>query len=107
MPFKLKRLDGSVTPFRNSEYLPFYYLIPRSILQKCGAELNSIPRNPRMVFANREACEFKIIVKFAYDIFGFPIVNRVAPHAFLGTGVNCLQHCLRYSGEFNLFSQDS
>ena len=29
MPFKLKRLDGSVTPFRNSEYLPFYYFIPR------------------------------------------------------------------------------
>lgn len=55
MPLKLKRRDGSVTPFRNSEYLPFYYFIPRSILQKCGAELNSIPRNSRMVFASREA----------------------------------------------------
>lgn len=58
MPFKLKSLDGSVTPFHDSEYLPFYYFIPRSILQKCGAELNSISHNPRMVFASREACEF-------------------------------------------------
>lgn len=73
MPFKLKRLDGSVTPFRNSEYLPFYYFIPRSILQKCGAELNSISRNPRMVFANREACEF-----IESDLFKLLIIDATA-----------------------------
>lgn len=30
MPLKLKRRDGSVTLFRNAEYIPFYYLIPKS-----------------------------------------------------------------------------
>ena len=73
MPLKLKRRDGSVTPFRNSEYLPFYYFIPRSILQKCGAELNSIPRNPRMVFASREACEF-----IDSDLFKLLIIDATA-----------------------------
>lgn len=58
MPFKLERRDGSDTPFCKSEYLSFYHFIPRIILQKCGAELNSIPRNPRMVFAIREVREF-------------------------------------------------
>jgi hypothetical protein len=36
MPLKLKRRDGSVTPFRNSEYIPFYYFIPKSILQNAA-----------------------------------------------------------------------
>ena len=39
MPLQLRRRNGSVTPFRNSEYIPFYYFIPKSILKKCGADL--------------------------------------------------------------------
>lgn len=54
---KLKRLDGSITPFRNSRYIPFYYLVPKSVLKRCGAELCSIPRNPRFLFANRAMCD--------------------------------------------------
>lgn len=73
MPFHLKRLDGSVTPFRNSEYIPFYYFIPKSILQKCGADINSIPRNPHMIFANREACEF-----IESDFFLLVIIDATA-----------------------------
>lgn len=73
MPLYLKRLDGSATPFRNSEYIPFYYFIPKSILQKCGAELNSIPRNPRMIFTNRAACEF-----IESDLFKLLIIDATA-----------------------------
>lgn len=73
MSLKLTRRDGSVTPFRNSEYLPFYYYIPKSVLQKCGAELNTIPRNPRMVFVNREACEF-----IESDLFKQLIIDATA-----------------------------
>ena len=32
MPIVLRRKDGSLTPFRNIEYLPFYYFIPQSFL---------------------------------------------------------------------------
>lgn len=73
MPLYLKRLNGSATPFRNSKYIPFYYFIPKSILQKCGAELNSIPRNPRMIFTNRAACEF-----IESDLFKLLIIDATA-----------------------------
>ena len=73
MPLKITRPDGSVTPFRNLEYLPFYYFIPKSILQKCGTELNSIPRNPQMVFTNRKACEF-----IESDLFLLLIIDATA-----------------------------
>ena len=58
MPIMLTRKDGPPTPFRNAEYIPFYYFIPKSILSRCGAELNAIPRNPQELFHNRAACEF-------------------------------------------------
>lgn len=58
MPIMLTRKDGPPTPFRNAEYIPFYYFIPKSILSRCGAELNAIPRNPQVLFHNRAACEF-------------------------------------------------
>lgn len=73
MPLHLKRRDGSVTPFRNSEYIPFYYFIPKNILQKCGTELNSIPRNPRKIFTNRIACEF-----IESDLFKLLIIDATA-----------------------------
>ena len=73
MPLKITRPDGSVTPFRNLEYLPFYYFIPKSILQKCGTELNSIPRNPQMVFTSRKACEF-----IESDLFLLLIIDATA-----------------------------
>lgn len=73
MPLHLKRRDGLVTPFRNSGYIPFYYFIPKSILQKCGAELNAVPRNPRLIFSNREACEF-----IESDLFLLLIIDAAA-----------------------------
>ena len=73
MPLLLTRRNGPPTPFRNSEYISFYYFIPKSILQKCGAELNSIPRNPRMIFSNREACEF-----IESDLFLLLIIDATA-----------------------------
>ena len=73
MPLQLRRRNGSVTPFRNSEYLPFYYFIPKSILKKCGAELNAIPRNPREIFKSRETCEF-----IESDLFFLLIIDAAA-----------------------------
>ena len=34
--------------------IPFYYFIPKSILSRCGAELNASPRNPQKLFRNRK-----------------------------------------------------
>ena len=73
MPLQLRRRNGSVTPCRNSEYLPFYYFIPKSILKKCGAELNAVPRNPREIFSNRKVCEF-----IESDLFLLLIIDAAA-----------------------------
>ena len=73
MPIMLTRKDGSPTPFRNAEYIPFYYFIPKSILSRCGAELNAIPRNPQELFHNRAACEF-----VESDLFRLLIIDATA-----------------------------
>lgn len=73
MPIMLTRKDGPPTPFRNAEYIPFYYFIPKSILSHCGAELNAIPRNPQELFHNRAACEF-----VESDLFRLLIIDATA-----------------------------
>ena len=42
MPVLLKK-NGEITPFRNAEYISAFYFIPKSILDKFGEEINSIP----------------------------------------------------------------
>lgn len=73
MPIMLTRKDGPPTPFRNAEYIPFYYFIPKSILSRCGAELNAIPRNPQVLLRNRAACEF-----VESDLFQLLIIDATA-----------------------------
>ena len=87
MPIMLTRKDGPPTPFRNAEYIPFYYFIPKSILSRCGAELNAIPRNPQELFHNRAACEF---VKS--DLFRLLIIDAVA---FMRYGGDRLLACVQ------------
>ena len=73
MPLKLKRRDGSVTPFCNSEYIPFCYLIPKSYFERSGTELRSMPRNPQEIFHNRAVCEF-----IESDLFKLFIIDATA-----------------------------
>lgn len=44
MPILLKRRNGKITPFRNADFIPAFYFIPKSILDRCGSELNSIQK---------------------------------------------------------------
>lgn len=53
--------------------IPFYYFIPKSILSRCGAELNAIPWNPQELFHNRAACEF-----VESDLFRLLIIDATA-----------------------------
>ena len=36
MPIMLTRKDGPPTPFRNAEYIPFYYFIPKASCPAVG-----------------------------------------------------------------------
>ena len=73
MPLYLKRRNGAVTLFRNSEYIPFYYLIPKSYFKRSGTELRSIPRNPQEIFHDHKACEF-----IESDLFKLFIIDATA-----------------------------
>lgn len=75
MPILLKRKNGEITPFRNAEYISAFYFIPKSILDKCGEEINRIPRNPRKLLQDRRAIKivesdlFKLVIIDAYAFF--------------------------------------
>ena len=49
MPIKLKRPDGSVTPYKNAEYIPAYLFLPAAILDRCPQELH-LPRTVASYF---------------------------------------------------------
>ena len=36
MPIKIKRKNGKVTRYKNAEYIPLFYFLPKSLLDKCG-----------------------------------------------------------------------
>lgn len=78
MPILLKRKNGEITPFRNAEYISAFYFIPKSILDKCGEEINSIPRK---LLQNRRAIEiiesdlFKLVIIDAYAFMVWPFMG--------------------------------
>ena len=49
MPIRLKRPDGSVTPYKNAEYIPAYLFLPAAILDRCPQELH-LPRTVASYF---------------------------------------------------------
>lgn len=83
MPILLKRQSGEITPFRNADFIPAFYFISKSILDRCGSELNSIPRNPRKLLQNRDA-----IAMVESDLFLLAIIDAYAYMVwpFMGLG---------------------
>ena len=49
MPIRLKRPDGSVTPYKNAEYIPAYLFLPAALLDRCPQELQ-LPRTVASYF---------------------------------------------------------
>ena len=81
MPVMLKRRNGEITPYRNAEFIPAYYFIPRSVLEKCGAELNSIPRKPYELLHSWDAIAvvesdlFRLLIIDAYAFMVWPFMG--------------------------------
>ena len=69
----LKRRNGEITPFRNADFIPAFYFIPKSILDRCGSELNSIPRNPCKLLHDWDA-----IAIVESDLFLLAIIDTYA-----------------------------
>ena len=81
MPILLKRRNGETTPFRNAEFIPAYYFIPKTVLEKCGAELNSIPRVPWELLHSWDAISvvesdlFRLLIIDAYAFMVWPFMG--------------------------------
>jgi len=91
MPLKIRRKNGEITDFINSEYLPAYYFIPKEILDKCGKKLNSIPRNIRQVVSSWDAIE-----TVESDLFAQCIIDAYACMVWPYMGLNAPREA--YSG---------
>ena len=83
MPILLKRRNGKIKLFRNADFIPAFYFIPKSILDRCGSELNSIPRNPRKILQSWDA-----IAMVESDLFLLAIIDAFAfmVWPFMGLG---------------------
>lgn len=83
MPILLKRRNGNITPFRNAEFIPAYYFIPKFMLTQCGSELRNIPRNPRKLL-----CDWNAIAMVESDLFQLLIIDAYAfmVWPFMGLG---------------------
>ena len=86
MQILMKRKDGTITPFRNAEYLSAYYFIPKRILEQCGMELNSIPRNPQQLIRSYEAIaivESDLFIQLMMDAYAFMVWPFMRPGEYM------------------------
>ena len=72
MPILMKRLDGTQTPYKNSEFIPAYLFLPAIILEQCPKELR-LPRTVRSYFHDRS-----VISVVESDLFTELIVDGFA-----------------------------
>lgn len=84
MPIYLKRSNGEITPIVNAEFIPAFFFIPKSILDKCGRELNSLPRNPKRLVWDKNAV--KVVES---DLFMLAIIDAYAYMVWTFMGLKC------------------
>ena len=74
MPIKIKRKNGKVTRYKNAEYIPLFYFLPKSLLYKCGELPFRISRYPYELFTDWKQIELIESDQFAllmYDAFHY------------------------------------
>ena len=54
----ITHLDGTVSAYRNSEYIPLFYVFPKDILEEAGEIFLEVPRNPNFLFFDRKWIDF-------------------------------------------------
>ena len=73
MPIHLKRLDGTVTRYRNAEYIPAYLFLSESVLNRCPQELH-LPRTVFSFFHDRDVIrvvESNLFIELMMDAYAF------------------------------------
>ncbi len=76
---KLQRLhikypDGSISPYRNSELIPLFYVFPKKMLKAAGKIFLEVPRKPVYLFGDRKWINFvesDLFLEFIIDATAF------------------------------------
>ena len=77
------RTDGKISHYRNSEYIPFFYMFPKEVVGCFGKSFLDIPREPYSLFTRKD-----VKAKIESDLFIEFISNAtefmVWPFTFYG-----------------------
>ena len=111
---KIRRRDGTVSELRNSHFIPAFFMIPESIIAKCGAEIRSLPRAYYDLMGSWDALSivesdlFRLCIMDAYAYMVWPYLCPEIPYMEILSGYDPvwrLAHCapiwikeLEYSG---------
>ena len=60
----VQRKDGTIAHYRNSEYIPFFYMIPKEVVEYFGKSFLDISREPYALFNYKD-----IKAKIESDLF--------------------------------------
>jgi len=70
----ITRLDGSISPYRNSEFIPLFYVFPKNMLRAAGKIFLEVPRKPVYLFGDRKWIDFvesDLFLEFIIDATAF------------------------------------
>ena len=80
----ITRLDGTVSAYRNSEFIPLFYVFPKEMLEEAGQIFLEVPRNPMLLFLERKWIDFvesDLFLQFIIDATAYIV------WPFMGLGV--------------------
>ena len=92
----IKRPDGTVSELRNAQFIPAFYMIPKGILDKCGAELNSVPRSFAELMCDWDALSivesdlFVLCIEDCYAYMVWPFLCPDVPYMEIFSGYDPL-----------------
>ena len=72
----ITRPDGSISPYRNSEYIPLFYVFPKNMLKAAGKIFLEVPRKPVYLFGDRKWINFvesDVFLEFIIDATAFMV----------------------------------
>ena len=70
----ITRPDGSISPYRNSELIPLFYVFPKNMLKAAGEIFLEVPRKPVYLFGDRKWINFiesDVFLEFIIDATAF------------------------------------
>lgn len=84
MPIKIKRKGSEITRYKNAEYIPLFYFLPKSLLDKCGELPFQVSRYPYELFHDWkqieliESDQFNLLIKDAFHYLVWPYMGLMA-----------------------------